>query len=481
MKILILNPAYGDDFVKSARWYAKSRGRVQRHPDYLAQATAVLEKEDHYCKMIDGAAKNLSEQDTIVIAKDFRPDITVIQTSTPSIYSDIHYAELCKNITGCITILVGPHVTAEPELTLIKGNGSVDIVARGEYDYTLRDIAQGLVWENIPGISYFKEGKTSHNLARPLIEDVDSLPFPAWQHINPYDYHDAGKLYPFITLMGGRGCDAQCTFCVTPSLMYGRRYRPRSAELVVDEMEYDLNLFPYLKEIMIEDDTLGLKRHQPRLRKICEEILKRGVKVSWSANLRADIRDLDLLKLMKRAGCRWVCVGFEFGNQEVLNNVRKGTKLDHMVEFATLANKAGLEVNGCFMIGGPGETEDTAKQTIDLAKKLPITAAQFTGVVAYPGTAYYQWVKENGFLIPKDWPEWVDENREQGTVVSFPELPKERIDYYVDKGLKEFYLRPSQIIRVARSIKSRSELKAKIYGLFSFIDYFGKTGPDAKV
>ena len=255
--------------------------------------------------------------------------------------------------------------------------------------------------------------------------------------------------------------------------MYGRRYRPRSAGLVVDEMEYDLSLFPFLKEIMIEDDTLGLRRHQQRLRDICEEILRRGLKISWSANLRADMDDLDLLRLMKRAGCRWVCVGFEFGDQTILNNVRKGTKLEHMRRFAELAHRSGLQVNGCFMIGGPGETWETAKKTIEFAKSLPITNAQFTGVVAYPGTEYYQWAKDNGYLVPKDWPEWVDENLEQRTVVSLPELTKEQIDQLVDLGLREFYLRPSQMWRILMSIHSFAELKSKLYGLLSFVDYFG--------
>ncbi len=475
-RILLLNPAFGDDFVKSARWYAKSKGRVQRHPDYLAQATAVLEQAGNICKLVDGAAKNLSLEKSEELIKDFAPEIVVIQVSTPSIYSDISYAAISKKILGasCVTVLVGPHVSAEDQTTLKDAQGKVDIVTRGEYDYTLRDIASGMAWEDILGITYCKNGEFFRNAERRLIQDVDNLPFPAWHHIDPYDYHDAGKLYPFITLMGGRGCDAKCTFCVTPSVMYGRTYRPRSAELVVDEIEYDLKLFPFLKEVMLEDDTLGLKLHYPRLAKICEEILRRKIKIPWSANLRADIRDYELLKLMKTAGCRWVCVGFEFGDQQILNNVKKGTKVEHMIEFATLASKAGLQVNGCFMIGGPGETEETSLKTIELAKKMPIHSAQFTGVVAYPGTNYYEWAKSNGYLIPKDWDQWVDKSHEQRTVINLPGLPKERIDELADKGLREFYLRPMQMLRVAMSIRSFADLKTKLYGLKSFLNYFNR-------
>jgi anaerobic magnesium-protoporphyrin IX monomethyl ester cyclase len=370
-------------------------------------------------------------------------------------------------------VAVGAHVSAEPVDTLTKGNGILDVVARGEYDYTLCDLATGRPLTEVEGISYWNDGDLAHNPSRPLIENLDDLPFPAWHHIDPYDYPDAGKLYPFITLMGGRGCEGRCTFCVLPQVMYGQHYRPRSPELVVDEIEHDLKLFPFLQEIMFEDDTLTLKRYLPRLQAICEEILRRGLKITWSANARADLRDLETLKLMKRSGCRMLCVGFEFGSQQILNNVRKGIKLEHMREFAELTSKTGIRVHGCFMIGGPGETQETARQTIEFAKSLPVDTVQFSGVCAYPGTEYYEWVRDNGHLVPQDWPEWVDENLEQRAIVDFPQLSVDEINELVDRGLREFYLRPGQVTRMLRSISSWSDVKAKWHGLRSFLDYFG--------
>jgi anaerobic magnesium-protoporphyrin IX monomethyl ester cyclase len=475
MKVLFLNPAYGHGFCKSARWFAKSRGRVQRHPDYLCQAIAVLEEAGHECRFIDGAAADLSLEETRGEVEAFQPEMVVIQATTPSIYSDLSYARMCKEAVGdgCLTAVVGAHVSAEAEDTLRKSDGFLDVVARGEYDYTLRDVAAGLPQEEILGISYATGGSVIHNPARPLIEDLDELPFPAWHHIDPYDYPDAGKLYPFITLMGGRGCEGRCTFCLFPQVMYGQHYRPISPERVVDEIEYDLALFPFLKEVMFEDDTLTLKRHLPRLRAICEEILRRGIKISWSANARADLRDLETLRLMKQSGCRMLCVGFEFGNQQILNNVRKGIKLEHTREFAELARKVGIRVHGCFMIGGPGETRETARQTIEHAKSLPIDTVQFSGVCAYPGTEYYNWVKESGCLVPQDWPQWVDQNLEQRAIISFPQLPVDEINELVDQGLREFYLRPRQMWRMLRNIRSWADVKTKWHGLVSFVDYFG--------
>jgi hypothetical protein len=194
--------------------------------------------------------------------------------------------------------------------------------------------------------------------------------------------------------------------------------------------------------------------------------------LAWSANFRADVKDPELLKLMRRSGCRMLCVGFEFGDQEILNNVRKGVKIETMREFAAAAKQAGIRVHGCFMIGGPGETAQTARATIELAKSLPIDTAQFSGVCTYPGTEYYRWCRDRGYLVPSDWPQWVDEKGEQRSVITLPDLPVDEINRFVDRGLREFYLRPRQMARMALAIRSWADLRAKLHGLASFIDYF---------
>ena len=254
--------------------------------------------------------------------------------------------------------------------------------------------------------------------------------------------------------------------------MYGRRYRSRSPELVVDEIEYDMGLFSGLQEVMFEDDTLTLSQHRERLHAICEEILRRDIKISWSANARVDLNDLETLKLMKRSGCRMLCVGFEFGNQKILDNVKKGITVEQSHIFTQNCRRARIRVHGCFMVGGPGETRETAMETIKLARKLPIDTVQFSGVCPYPGTEYYRWCEENGCLVPKDWTEWVDENLEQRTIIDLPGLPMDEINELVDLGLKSFYLRPGQMFRMVKEIRSWADVKAKFHGLKSFINYF---------
>lgn len=472
MKIIYINPPYGEDFVRSARWAAKSRGRVQRHPEQALIQIAVLENAGHTCKFIEGAACNMAEEKVLVEIKNFKPDIAIIHTTTPSIYNDIEYARKAKDISSCQTVLVGAHASAKPEDTLQKGRGAVDIIARGEIDYTLRDIANGLPPRDILGISYLEDGKIIHNENRPYL-DVNNLPFPAWKHIDPKWYHDAGKLYPFLTLYTGRGCFGLCTFCRETQVINGRKLRMRDAQKVVDEIEHDLKLFPDLREIMFETDTFtAIPSHA---KEVCEEIMKRGLhkEISWSCNVRVDVQ-LDLLPLMKKAGCRMLMIGFEFGTNEQLNSVKKGTTIELGQKFAETAHKLGFTLHGCFMIGAPGETKHSAQKTIDYAKSLPLDTIQVSGIAVYPGTEFFDWAKKNNFITAKDWTGWVDKNHEQVTLLSYPQMSKGEIDFFIDKALREFYLRPKQIWRMTLAIRSWDDVKRKIYGFKSFLDYFKK-------
>ena len=468
MKVYVLNPPYVDDFCRSARWAAKSRGRVQRHPEYLLIAVAVLEEAGHTVKFTDGAALNLKESDIEGEILGFLPDMAVFHTTTPSIDNDIAYAALAKRLGVPLTVMVGAHVSAEAEDTLRRAKGAVDVVARGECDYILRDLASGAELESVAGISFMADGVVAQNPAAPL-PDVNALPFPAWHHIQPEWYHDAGKRYPFLTLISGRGCFAECTFCREVQVMSGRKMRYRDPVRVVDEMEYDMKLFPQLREIMIETDTFtASKKH---VEGVCNEILRRGLKISWSCNARVDIKP-ELLELMRKAGCRMLMTGYEFGTQEALDAVKKGTTLEQAREYTRYAHKLGFTIHGCFMIGAPGETKVSARATIDFAKSLPLDTIQISGIAVYPGTEMYQWAKTNGYLIPKDWPQWVDENHEQVTLLNYPQMSKKEIDESIDTGLKEFYLRPGQMWSMLKGIRSIGDLKRKLYGLKAFMDYF---------
>ena len=473
MKIALFNPSFGNNFVRVARWAAKSRGRVQRHPEYLLIAAQVLLDAGHDVEFIEAAARNFSPDESYEILKAFKPDLLVVHATTPSIYNDIEQVRAVKDQTSCRTVLVGQHVTAEPDNTFEISKGTVDYIIRGEYDETLRDLAAGGPPSGIPGLSWQQGTRVIHNPDRTPL-DVNALPFPAWQLIKPEWYPDGGKKFPFLTLVSGRGCNNACTFCRDPQLMYGYRLRMRAPEKVADEMEYDLSVHPQVREIMFETDTFAASREHAET--VCREIIRRGLhnRVCWSCNMRINT-PLDLLPLMKSAGCRMLMVGFEFGSDEAFRAVRKGgVSVEMARKFARRARELGFIIHGCFMIGAPGETRQSAQETIDLAKSLPLDTAQITGIATYPGTTMYKWAKENGYLIAQDWREWLTAEKEQRTLLSYPQLSNTEIDAFIDKGLKQFYLRPSQMWRMLVSIRSAGDLWRKLYGFGAFINYFAE-------
>jgi anaerobic magnesium-protoporphyrin IX monomethyl ester cyclase len=470
MKIFISNPSFGENFVRSARWAARSRGRVQRHPDYLLIAAAVLENNGHEVKFLDSAALNIGLEATLLAAKEFGPELAVIHTTTPSIYNDVEHAERFKDL-GSTTVLIGQHASALPEDT-IRLSSKIDFIIRGEYDCTLADLADKKDPATIDGITYREGDAIRSTKDRKYLENLDLLPFPAWRHIDIHDYFDAGKMFPFITLITGRGCPNSCSFCVLPQVMYGKKYRLRSPKIVVDEIESDLKQFPDIKEVMFEDDALTVDIN--RCKEICREIIARGInkKICWLGNSRADIADEELFSLMKESGCRMLVVGFEFGDEQILRNVHKRVTPQQMKTFIRITKKAGINVHGCFMVGGPGDTKETAKKTILLARELKPDTLQFSALTPYPGTEFYNWCKKNNFIVAKDWPEWVDAG-EQSTVVSYPDFTREEIVDTVDKALYDnFYFRPEIWVHHLLTIRGTDDLKRKISGAKSLVGYW---------
>jgi radical SAM superfamily enzyme YgiQ (UPF0313 family) len=475
MKVLVLNPPFVKYYCRTERWAAVTRGRTLRPPDWLAMTAAILRKDGHEIKLVDGPALDLNEAQVHDIIREFKPDFAVVDCCTPSVYSDIAFAKACKELAGAKVLLVGPHPSAVVEETTKLAKGAADAIAIGEYDYIVRDYARALARgesaSNTRGIAYMEGDQVVRTAPMPVIENLDEIPFPTWDQIDVTKYWDSSKRHPYITIISGRGCPNRCTFCFWPQVMHGRRYRLRSAKNVVDEMEYDLKLFPNLKEIMFEDDTLTADRK--RASQICDEIMARGIhkKVSWAANARADLDDLELLKKMKRAGCRMFVTGFESGNPEILKTIHKNTTIEKMRLFSKLCKKAGILVHGCFMIGLPGETKATARETINLTKMLDPDTIQISAAVPFPGTEFYDWAGKSGFLRVSDWREYLNPVGEQATFIGYPGLSTNEINELVDKGLREFYFRPSKFFALARRAIRPADFPRYFYGMRQFLSY----------
>ena len=223
--------------------------------------------------------------------------------------------------------------------------------------------------------------------------DLDALPFVSAvykRHLNYRNYFYAHSRYPIVVTITGRGCPHQCIYCVYPQTFSGHRLRYRSIGNVVDEIAYILKEFPDVREIMFEDDTLTLNKQ--RCIAFAEEILRRNLKFTWSANSRAEV-DLETMKLLKRAGARLFCVGIESGDQATLDRMRKNLRIERIRQFFRDARQAGILIHGCFLVGLPGETRDTMNQTLSLAKELNPDTAQFFPLMVYPGTEAYRWAQ----------------------------------------------------------------------------------------
>jgi len=383
--------------------------------------------------------------------------------------------KLKEELPNSFIVMVGTHPSALPEETL-NLNDKIDAVARREYDYTIRDLADNLNdLSKVKGLSFRVGEEIIHNENRDLIQELDSLPFVSSvykEHLDIKKYFFSAGQYPMVMIMTGRGCSARCTFCVYPQTFHDRTYRPRSPENVVAEFEYILKELPEVKSVGIEDDTFTLDKE--RVRKISQLLIDKGInkKINWWANARVNTLDFDTMKLMKEAGCRLLIPGYESGSQEILNNIKKGVKIENSIEFTKNAKRAGLLVHGCFMVGNPGETEETMRETLEFAKRLNIDTAQFFPLMVYPGTEAYDWAKNNQYLTTENYSDWLTEEGLHNCVLSLPDLPPERLTEFCNNARKEYYLRPKYILlKLAQIIRNPAELQRTLRSMKTFIKY----------
>jgi len=471
MRVLVLNPPYFRMFSRPSRSPAVTKSSTLYYPIYLSYATGVLEKEGFEVKLIDAPAMDLDTEATLKFVRQFKPQLAVVDTSTPSIYNDIKVAEAIKEACGAFTVLVGTHVSALPEDSL-KLCPSIDAVIRREYDYTVRDLARVVSgWQSsfsksrgelkeILGLSFRFAGEIIHNQDRPYIDDLNAIPFVSSVYkkhlsgcINRYFY--GANLHPVMAILSGRGCPHQCTYCVYPQTITGNKYRLRDVQSVASELEYIKREFSAVREIFLEDDTLTV--YPDRAIALADEILKRGLKIRWSTNSRADT-DYSTLTKIKKAGCRLLCVGFESAEQGVLDNINKHLKVERMYQFVRDAKRAGILIHGCFMVGNPGDTKHSLFKVLDLAKQLKPDTAQFYPVMVYPGTKAYQWAKDSGYLTTEDYSKWLTPEGLHNCVLSMPGLSKEQLVNFCNYARRRFYFNAKYIIsKIIQMIRQPQE------------------------
>ncbi|TRZ55214.1 radical SAM protein [archaeon] len=461
MKVLLLNPPFLPKFSRQSRSPCVTKGGTFYFPYFLSYCAGAVEKAGFETKLADAVADCWNKEQTVQFAKEFNPELIVIDTSTPSIVNDMEVADELKDaLPNSHITLVGTHPTALPEETL--KNCKADSVCRGEYDYTVRDLAIALKEQGqlktVEGLSFKHNSKTIHNEKRELIKNLDELPFVSEVFLKHFGkegikkYFYASLRWPQTTLLTARGCPYSCFFCNSP---LKHSYRPRSVENVIAELEFIQKEMPFVKEIMFEDETFPAVKD--RTIKLCDEIAKRKIKLKWSCNARVNT-DLETLKSMKRAGCRLMCVGFEASEQEVLDSIDKKTTKDMQLEFMKNSRKAGILVNGCFIFGLPSDTKETMRRTLEFAKQLNCDTSQFYPLMVYPGTASYEWAKKNNFLETEDYSKWLTPDGQMTTTLSRPGMSRDELLAFCDLARKEYYMRAGYIVpKVFQSIRNPQE------------------------
>ena len=450
MKILLLNPPTIDNkaIIREGRCNQEQGVWGTLWPPItLVTVGAMLEDLGHDVEILDCAALGMRRSEFLDRLSKRDDTFIIWSTATPSIKSDLAFANEIKEIQPDIkTAVFGTHVTALAEQCLTEAE-SLDYIIRNEPEETLVVLAEsldkGLSVKDIQGLSY-KEGKSRviHNPPRPFIRDLDSLPFPAWHLLELEQYKLPLINEKFLILSPIRGCPYPCTFC-TARTYYGNRMRRRSVQKVMEEVEYNSARFN-THQFFIWADTFTADRDY--VTHFCQAIKDRGLKIGWACNSRVDTIDHDLLRLMAEAGCWMISYGFESGNQTVLNATRKNISLSQSRDAVKLANRMGIRVVGHFVLGFPKETEESLKETIDFSLSLDIELAQFYCAVPFPGSYLYDLAKTHKWIEDKTF----DEFSQDRAVMKLPGLVPAIVNEYRKKAYRKFYLRPNCVLRVLR-------------------------------
>ena len=454
--LFLQGPSYeGFDGGAGARYQGRREIQSFWYPTWLAQPAALVAGS----KLIDAPPHRLKFQD--IAPEATSRDLVVMHTSTPSFSSDVRTAEALKALKPTLKIgMIGAKVAVEPEASL-KASPAIDFVARNEFDFTIKEVAEGRDLDRIAGLSWRNgDGTIVHNEDRAVLENMDELPFvtPMYQRDLVIENYFIGYLlHPYISFYTGRGCKSRCTFCLWPQTIGGHRYRTRSVGHVIEELAWAQKAFPQVKEFFFDDDTLT--DNLPRVEALAREIGKLGM--VWSCNAKANV-PRSTLKVLKDNGLRLLLVGYESGNQKILHNIKKGMRIDVAKRFAKDCRELGIVTHGTFILGLPGETKETIEETIRFAIEVNPHTIQISLAAPYPGTFLYKQALENRWLVDEN-AQLLTERGMQIASLSYPHLSHTEIFESVDDFYKRFYFRAPKIASIAgQMVRSPQILRRRL-------------------
>lgn len=422
-----------------------------RPPMDLAYMAAMIEKAGKTAIIKDYPTERRNISNFKKDLRKIKPDILVLSVTTPTLDLDIKCCTLAKKINpGIITVAKGAHFYEFDKEVLAKCK-DLDIVIRGEVELAIYEITKGKRFKEIKGISYRSGKRIIRNKERPLLEDLDNLPFPARHLLNNelYRFPDTGL--PYALILSGRGCPGGCIFCLVGKVS-GKKLRVRSVISIINEIESCIKNFN-IRTFFFRADTFTWKKNW--VKEFCEELIKRNLKIRWGTNSRVDTIDEEMVKMMKKAGCDVIGFGIESGNQEMLDKMGKNITLEKSQEAVRFCHKHKIKTLLFFIIGLPWENEQAIEDTINFAKELPGTFYNFSVAYPFPGTEFAKIARENNLLAKHTLSGF---DYAKPAVKTFF-LSNEDLVFYRNKALRSIYFRPLYVLRVLRQAKTFTELK----------------------
>ena len=439
MKILLLVPPVEQS--KAITKYQLAFLNFTAPPLGLGYIAAVLEEAGYTnIRILDAQAQNYTQNEYRMFLKRFKPDFLGIQALTANFMDSLAAARIAKEEGIPLVALGGYHPTAMPDECLLLANGNVNLLFRGEAEFTVLEFIQkyekGEDWKNVKGISYL-DPDPIHNPPAPLIKDLDSLPLPA-RHLLPMDkYKIFGSSFPATSVITSRGCPFSCDFC-SVSAFYNAKWRPRSPEKIAEEIRF-LREVMSIKATAFVDDLFFIS--SKRVKKL-SAVLSQIKDIYWGATTRADKGSLELLTMMRKAGCRLVFVGVESGNQLILDQIHKQTSLSQIERYFDNTKKARMDSLASVSFGFPGETRETVVSTVEwVVEKLDPSLALFTLATPYPGTEFYNKMVEQGKIKEHDYSKY----NLFYPITELSGLTRDEMKELTKWAYKRFYMRPGKI------------------------------------
>lgn len=453
MKILLLEPPTGEKGITSFDY----------PPMGLIALAAYIRQQGHTVSIYDASINRACLEEIISQVRQCSPDIVGISAMSVTINYAFKIAESIKSFNANLwVILGGVHPTVCPEHVL--SNKNIDAIVMGEGELAATDlinaIAQGNNFYGIQSVGFRENGRVILNPRRCLIQDLDSLPLPAYDLLETKKYRSPyASREPFISMVRSRGCVFRCTFCGNPKI-FGQTFRCQSPERTIKEIDYLIKNYG-IREISFKDTELTLDKN---LENLCDLLIEKRYDLIWSCNSRVSNVNDGLLKKMRKAGCRSVTYGVESGDEEVLKRIKKPLRLQDAVRAVKLTKKAGLKVVTNFMIGNPGDTKETIEKTIKFAVALDPDYAYFGFTTPFPGTELRQQAEENNWILDPS----MDAIRYDDCMMNATNMPVEELRKYLDIAYRRFYFRPRYIFKRLTKLNI-NEMKNSLVGLSAIL------------